>query len=56
LPAGQWKFGLFSRAFRSHLSFERNAPIPRAISPPDDGRIFAKPILGGLHHHYTRVA
>lgn len=41
---------------RPHLSLERNAPIPRTADPPEHGKVVATPILGGLHHHYHRVA
>jgi putative transposase len=41
---------------RPHLSLARNAPIPRNVDPPERGKVVATPILGGLHHHYHRVA
>jgi putative transposase len=41
---------------RPHLSLDRNAPIPRNADPPEAGKVVATPILGGLHHHYHRVA
>jgi putative transposase len=41
---------------RTHLSLDRNAPIPRAVEPPTHGRVIATPEVGGLHHRYTRVA
>ncbi|HUW30332.1 MAG TPA: integrase core domain-containing protein [Planctomycetota bacterium] len=41
---------------RAHLSLERNSPIPRAVHPPQDGKVIARPYLGGLHHCYTRAA
>jgi transposase InsO family protein len=41
---------------RTHLSLERNAPLPRKIEPPHQGRIVAIPQVGGLHHRYTRRA
>jgi len=37
---------------RTHLSLDKDAPIPRAVQGV--GRIFAKPHLGGLHHQYVR--
>jgi transposase InsO family protein len=42
----------YNRA-RSHLSLNKDAPVPRAIEPV--GRIHASPILGGLHHLYVRI-
>lgn len=41
---------------RTHLSLGRNAPVPRAVEPPGQGRIIAIPQVGGLHHRYTRRA
>jgi transposase InsO family protein len=41
---------------RPHLSLERNAPIPRPIQAPSDGKEVAIPHVGGLHHGYRRVA
>jgi transposase InsO family protein len=38
---------------RTHLSLKKDAPIPREVQ--SDGRIFAKPHLGGLHHQYVRI-
>ena len=37
---------------RTHLSLNKDTPVPRAVQ--GDGRIFAKPHLGGLHHQYAR--
>ncbi len=41
---------------RTHLSLDRNAPIPREVEPPSHGRVIAIPQVGGLHHRYTRAA
>ena len=38
---------------RTHLSLNKDAPIPRATQTV--GRIYASPILGGLHHQYARI-
>ena len=38
---------------RTHLSLNKDAPVPRAVQGV--GQIFAKPHLGGLHHHYVRI-
>jgi transposase InsO family protein len=38
---------------RTHLSLHKDAPISRA--PETVGRILCRPILGGLHHQYTRI-
>ena len=41
---------------RTHLALSKDAPVPRATSPPDEGSIIAVPQLGGLHHRYERRA
>jgi transposase InsO family protein len=38
---------------RTHLSLNKDAPIPRAVQA--SGRILCRPILGGLHHQYGRT-
>jgi transposase InsO family protein len=38
---------------RTHLSLEKDAPIPRAVQAI--GQTLAVPILGGLHHQYVRT-
>jgi hypothetical protein len=38
---------------RTHLSLQKDAPIPRAVQAA--GQTFAVPILGGLHHQYIRA-
>ena len=41
---------------RTHLSLGKDAPEPRSVERPDRGRIVATPMIGGLHHRYTRRA
>jgi hypothetical protein len=41
---------------RTHLSLNKDAPIPRAIAAPADGRVVAIPQVGRLHHRYDRQA
>jgi hypothetical protein len=38
---------------RTHLALSKDAPLSRSVHAV--GRIFATPILGGLHHHYDRI-
>ena len=38
---------------RTHLSLDKDAPIPRAVEAI--GRILSRPVLGGLHHQYVRI-
>jgi putative transposase len=42
--------------WRTHRSLEMDAPEPRAIQPPKLGAIRKLPEVGGLHHHYERMA
>jgi putative transposase len=41
---------------RTHLSLNKEAPVPRPIMPPTAGRVIAIPQVGGLHHRYERRA
>jgi hypothetical protein len=38
---------------RTHLSLEKDAPVPRAVQVV--GQTLAMPVLGGLHHQYIRI-
>jgi transposase InsO family protein len=37
---------------RTHLSLNKDAPIPRPIDAPGEGRVIAIPQVGALHHRY----
>ena len=41
---------------RTHLSLDKDTPIPRAVTSPADGAVVAIPEVGGLHHRYERRA
>jgi hypothetical protein len=41
---------------RTHLSLERNSPLPRKTESPSQGKIIAIPQVGGQHHRYRRAA
>jgi transposase InsO family protein len=41
---------------RPHMGLGHNAPVQRAVEPPERGRIVAEPMVGGLHHRYRRCA
>jgi Integrase core domain len=43
----------YYKGTRTHLSLNKDAPIPRAAE--NAGRIICRPILGGLHHQYCRM-
>src|SRR5262249_6785562 len=39
---------------RPHMALAHNAPEPRAVEPPELGRVVAESMVGGLHHRYYR--
>jgi len=41
---------------RTHLSLEKDTPIPRAVQPPEFGKVVELREVGGLHHRYERRA
>jgi putative transposase len=41
---------------RTHLSLGKDAPEPRAVEPPEIGKVVELPLVGGLHHLYARRA
>jgi len=41
---------------RTHLSLKKDSPEPRPVGHPDQGGIVEMPMVGGLHHQYTRLA
>jgi len=41
---------------RTHLSLQRNAPVPCEIEPREQGPVRAIALVGGLHHRYIRMA
>ena len=41
---------------RTHLSLNKDAPLPRPVAPPTAGCVMAIPQVGGLHHRYERRA
>ena len=41
---------------RTHLSLEKDSPEPRLTERLDQGRIVETPLVGGLHHRYSRAA
>jgi transposase InsO family protein len=42
--------------WRTHLSLAMHCPESRPVQLPDEGRVVEVPDVGGLHHHYERVA
>jgi transposase InsO family protein len=47
-------YAAYYNDIRTHLALDKDAPMSRPVQ--SIGRIAAKPILGGLHHHYVRMA
>ena len=47
---------VYYHSARTHPSLDKDAPEPRPVEPPDQGRIVETPLVGGLHHRYTRRA
>ena len=41
---------------RTHLSLNKDTPIPRPVAPPENGAVVAIPEVGSLHHRYERRA
>ena len=41
---------------RTHLSLAKDAPEPRSVQLPSQGRVVKVPRVGGLHHEYLRRA
>jgi len=50
------EYFLYYHHSRTHLSLEKDCPVPRAVEPPEMGKVIALPQVGGLHHRYTRRA
>jgi hypothetical protein len=48
-------FAYYQRS-RTHLALGKDAPEPRAVEPPEQGRVVAIPQVEGLHHRYQRCA
>jgi transposase InsO family protein len=38
---------------RTHLSLDKDSPLSRTVKRA--GRVFCRPVLGGLHHQYGRI-
>ncbi len=46
----------YYRDSRTHLGLAGDSPKPREVEPAERGSVVALPVLGGLHHRYTRRA
>src|SRR5262245_24230361 len=45
-------YGDYYQRTRTHLSLDKDTPVPRGITPPSDGCVVAVPQVAGLHHRY----
>ena len=41
---------------RTHLSLDKDSPEPRSVEAPEMGGVVELPLVGGLHHRYSRRA
>jgi hypothetical protein len=57
-PTAQWtaQYLAYYHSVRTHLSLDKDSPEPRAVDRPDLGRVVETPMVGGLHHRYSRLA
>src|SRR6202008_3529615 len=46
-------YSAYYNSVRTHRSLDKDEPVGRPVQPA--GSLKARPILGGLHHHYLRV-
>ncbi len=49
------RYATYYNESRTHLSLDRNSPLPRSVDN-GPGDVIAIPHLGGLHHRYVRAA
>jgi len=47
-------YAAYYNEVRTHLALGKDAPVSRSVQ--SSGRIVPVPLLGGLHHHYVRMA
>jgi hypothetical protein len=46
----------YYNGIRTHLALAKDAPEPRSVQPPSQGRVVEMSRVGGLHHEYLRRA
>jgi putative transposase len=49
-------YSQYYHRWRTHLSLTMDCPDARPVQPPAQGVVVAFSEVGGLHHHYERVA
>ena len=50
------RYVFYDQQARTHLSLDKDAPAPSRVQSPTEGRVFAFPEVGGLHHRHERRA
>ena len=55
-PAGPMPQSVVGIPQRTYLGLAGDCPKPRKVESEQRGRVVAMPVLGGLHHRYTRSA
>ena len=50
------RYTAYDERSRTHLSLDKDAPMPRPVALSTEGRIVAIPQVGGLHRRYERHA
>ena len=50
------KYLEYYHGYRTHLALDKDAPELRKRESTDGGKVIALPMVGGLHHRYTRRA
>jgi putative transposase len=50
------RYVFYYQGSRTHLSLAKDAPTPRRVQAPEEGRVIAFPEVGGLQHRYERRA
>jgi hypothetical protein len=50
------RYLIYYHQWRTHLSLDKDPPVPRATQTPSDHPIVAVPHVGSLHHHDERRA
>ena len=47
---------IYYHSHRTHLGLNGDCPEHRPVEPPEMGKVVELPVVGGLHHRYTRQA
>ena len=56
LPAILKAYLAYYHRTRTHLALGKDAPEPRAVQPPNMGKVVELPEVDRLHHRYERRA